>query len=113
MTTATVEGVVADNVDGKDSTYWFEYGPTKDYGSETTHRPITITDPDFVPVSEELSGLDPETTYHYRLCAKTDAPACGNDETFTTDAVPTSTGVWDDVAWMYQPSEIVDVPPLS
>ncbi|GIK78242.1 MAG: hypothetical protein BroJett022_19320 [Actinomycetes bacterium] len=86
-TTATVTGLVADTEDGA-STYWFEYGPTKSYGSETTHRAITISDRDGHPVSEELTGLDPETKYHYRLCAKSEHPVCGIDYAFTTGAGP-------------------------
>jgi hypothetical protein len=84
-TTATVNGLVADTVDGT-SNYWFEYGPTKSYGSETTHRSITIDDRDGHPVSEDLTGLDPETKYHYRLCARTQQRVCGEDLTFTTGA---------------------------
>jgi hypothetical protein len=83
--TATVKGLVADTEDGT-STYWFEYGPTKSYGSETTHRSITINDRDGHPVSEDLTGLDPETKYHYRLCAKSQQAVCGADYTFTTEA---------------------------
>jgi hypothetical protein len=84
-TTATVTGLVADSADGT-SNYWFEYGPTKSYGSETTHRTITIDDRDGHPVSENLTGLDPETKYHYRLCARSQQKVCGEDLTFTTGA---------------------------
>jgi len=82
-TTAEVHGLVFDPVDAT-ITYWFEYGPTKDYGSETTHSSLVINDRDNHPVSEDLSGLDPGTTYHYRVCAKELVPVCAQDRTFTT-----------------------------
>ena len=43
------------------------------------------------PVAETLTGLEPDTTYHYRLCAMDPAHqrsgACGADKTLTTAAV--------------------------
>ncbi len=89
-TTATVTGVVGDTEDAT-SAYWFEYGPTKSYGSETTHRSIAVEAGSGQPVSEDLTGLDPETKYHYRLCATDDVDdvdLCGKDETFATGAGP-------------------------
>jgi len=82
-TSATVTGLVFDPVDAT-ITYWFEYGPTKDYGNETTHRSLVINDRDNHPVSEDLSGLDPGTTYHYRVCAKELVRVCAQDRSFTT-----------------------------
>ncbi len=82
-TSATISGLVFDPVDAT-VPYWFEYGPTAAYGAETTHRTITIDDRDNHPVSENLTGLTPGTTYHYRLCAEKPLLLCGGDETFTT-----------------------------
>ncbi len=82
-TTATVKGLIFDPADGTVS-YRFEYGATKSYGSETTHRSLVINDRDNHPVSEDLSGLGPGTTYHYRVCAKEPVTVCGADRKFTT-----------------------------
>ena len=58
----------------EDSTieYWFNYGKTKAYGTETPHQTITINDRDAHPVSQAISGLSSGTPYRYQLCA--DAP---------------------------------------
>jgi hypothetical protein len=83
---ATVEGTVFATVDATVE-YWFEYGPTKSYGDQTTHRSLAINDRDGHLVSEQLTGLDPGTTYHYRLCgteAAQTAPLCLTPRSFTT-----------------------------
>ena len=63
----------------------FEYGKTIAYGQTV---PCTETFPvDSSPhsASATLPGLDPETTYHYRLIAKNTAGSTdGGDKTFTT-----------------------------
>lgn len=110
ITKATVAGFVFDSADAN-VTYWFEYGPTTDYGTETTHETIAISDRDNHAVSADLSGLEPESKYHYRLCAKDDIDSvvlCAADESFTTASGGTS-DTWSDLAWMYQPSEIVQI----
>ncbi|MEZ5157014.1 MAG: aryl-sulfate sulfotransferase [Solirubrobacterales bacterium] len=88
-TKATLNGIVADLQDGT-ATYWFEYGPTKNYGSQTPDRTIEIADRNGHPVSEDIDGLKPDIAYHYRLCAKhPDVQAfCGEDETFRTAEGP-------------------------
>jgi hypothetical protein len=91
-TSATVNGIVFDPYDAT-ITYWFQYGKTTSYGSETTHRSLVISDRDNHPVSESLTGLTQGTTYHYQVCAKDPNPhgqdpgnavVCGGDRTFTT-----------------------------
>ena len=54
-TEAEVNGLVFDPVDATVS-YWFEYGPTKDYGSETAHGSIVIND---ASTSSRLAALAP------------------------------------------------------
>jgi hypothetical protein len=55
---------------------------------------VTINDPgsDY-SIATKLTGLDPGTTYHYRVCASdrenADDPICSADVAFTT---PTTTG---------------------
>ena len=84
-TGATLNGIVFSPSDGTDS-YWFSYGKNTSYGSETTHRTITISDRNNHPVSEPVSGLASGTPYHYKLCAEDSSltVVCGGDETFTT-----------------------------
>jgi hypothetical protein len=73
--------------------YWFKYGTTTGYGSETTHRTLHLSEHEYTeefPVTEPTVGLTPSTTYHYQLCAD-DAqegvgPGCTGDATFTTAA---------------------------
>ena len=84
---ATLNGMVFNDQNGETS-FWFRYGKTTAYGSETTHRSISIGDRGPHPQSESLSGLDSDSTYHFKLCAQ-DAtpkagPGCGKDQTFTT-----------------------------
>ena len=61
QSSATVSGTV--NPNGTDTSYHFEYGTTTSYGSNTpsTSAGAGTTD---VPVSADLTGLTPSTTYH-------------------------------------------------
>jgi Arylsulfotransferase (ASST) len=88
-TTAKLTGTVTDLEDGT-ATYWFEYGVTKQYGSKTPDRTMQISDRLEHPVSEDVDGLRPGTTYHFRLCAQ-DPPAgilCGSDRKLRTSDGP-------------------------
>lgn len=91
-TGATARGLVFATEDATIS-YWFEYGPTKTHGSETTHRSLVINDRDNHPVSEALTGLDPGTTYHYRACAKEVIAVCSGDRSFTTSGGATQLSI--------------------
>jgi streptogramin lyase len=83
---ATVSAMIAPNIE--DTTYRVEWGPTAAYGQQT---PATVA-----PAasgaqlrSVALTGLAPETTYHYRVIAtNATATTSGPDATFTTAAVP-------------------------
>jgi len=89
QSSATVSGTV--NPNGTDTSYHFEYGTTTSYGSNTpsTSAGAGTTD---VPVSADLTGLTPSTTYHYRLVAVSSAGTTpGADQTFTTTTPPTVT----------------------
>ena len=79
-TTATVNGTVDPN--GEEVTYVFEYGTTSAYGLTTEPQTVPAGD-DPVPVSAPLTGLSPETAYHYRLVS---GEVQGDDATFTTAA---------------------------
>ncbi|HET8893962.1 MAG TPA: fibronectin type III domain-containing protein [Gaiellaceae bacterium] len=81
-TSATVSGTV--NPNGTATTWFFEYGKTTAYGSETTHTSAGAGTSD-VAASATLSSLTPNTTYHYRLVATSSAGTSrGTDGIFTT-----------------------------
>jgi hypothetical protein len=68
--------------------WWFRYGLTSSYGTESPHRPIAFQANVGQGVSEVISGLEPTRTYHYALCAEDQDPEvdalCSSDRTFTT-----------------------------
>jgi hypothetical protein len=83
-TTATLNGSVTPNQN--DTTYYFEYGTTTEYGTQTpTQGPQTGNATK--DVSADVSGLAPSTLYHYRLVAmNSSGTSFGSDATFTTSA---------------------------
>jgi hypothetical protein len=78
------------NARGQATNYYFQYGTTSGYGAQTPLSPAgsgTIE----VKVSQLVSGLQPATTYHFRLVATSPAGTTdGIDHTFTTAKVPLS-----------------------
>ncbi len=68
----------------------FQYGTTPAYGSTTTAQMVAAAAPN-APVSASISGLIPDTLYHFRLVV-TNAigTASGLDQTFTTRSKTTS-----------------------
>jgi hypothetical protein len=74
------------NANGAATTYQFEYGLTTAYGSVGPTVPASIGAGSAVlPVSLDLSGLAPGTTYHHRVIATSAAgESAGPDQTFTT-----------------------------
>jgi plastocyanin len=83
---ATLRGSV--NPRGHATTYFFKWGETASYGHETSVASagsgISST-----LVSAPLTGLLPETTYHFRLVANNSSgPAEGTDLSFTTTSTP-------------------------
>lgn len=91
-TSATATGDV--NPNGAETTYYFEYGASPNYGSTTTPTDVG-SGSNTVSVSVALVGLSPGATYHYRLVASNaDGATYGQDATFQTSAAPTvSTGL--------------------
>ena len=89
-TGATLGGTV--NANNADTTVTFEYGLTAIYGSSVSATPSTVTGTDDTAVSAVISGLLPNTLYHYRVNGVNKAGTVnGLDATFTTDkAVPTA-----------------------
>jgi len=68
----------------------FQYGATSGYGGQTPLAPAgngTIS----IKLSQTITGLQPGTTYHYRIVAVNGAgTANGGDRTFKTASVPLS-----------------------
>jgi hypothetical protein len=72
------------NANDHDTTYAVEYGTTTAYGSEVAGATPVTGHADVVR-SVELTGLEPATTYHYRVVATNSAGTTeGADRTFTT-----------------------------
>lgn len=94
---ATLNGTV--NPNGQATTGHFEYGTTTAYGS-TTPNFNAGSGTTAVDKSAVLTGLQPSTTYHYRVDAtNATGSATGADQTFTTSATGgTGTSVAFDAA---------------
>jgi hypothetical protein len=93
---ATLNGLV--NPNGISTNYYFEYGETTAYGSTTTGGTAGSGVVD-VPVSDDITGLSPDTDYHFRVVAtNTNGTNYGADESFRTITLPVAvTGAATDV----------------
>ncbi len=81
----TLNGSV--NPNNNAATYWFQYGTSTSYGSFTATNNLA-SGSSAVAVNVGISGLQPNTTYHYRLVGSTAAATVnGSDKTLTTLAV--------------------------
>jgi DNA-binding beta-propeller fold protein YncE len=89
------------NIQGSGS-YRFDYGTSTAYGTTTPAQTATADTQDH-PVSADVSGLTPGTTYHFRVIATNqDGSTAGADQAFTTSpsapapapasATPTASG---------------------
>lgn len=79
--TAQLEGAVYPA--GVETTYYFQYGPTTAYGSQTAAQPAGNGNAK-VPVGVPVSGLTPGVTYHFRIVANAIGypPLLGHDKPF-------------------------------
>jgi len=93
------------NTEVGETTYYFEYGLTPEYGSTTPVGSLYASQPNVgYPVSATVSGLAEGTDYYYRICAhRLDGKgSCGangrvrTDTTVTWDAVNGAGYVIDD-----------------
>jgi phosphodiesterase/alkaline phosphatase D-like protein len=74
---------------GLATTYKVEFGETTAYGQTSDSASTASATP--ADVTVQLSGLKPETTYHYRFVGQSpDGSATGDDGTFTTSPLPPS-----------------------
>lgn len=87
-TTATLNATV--NPEGTATTYQFAYGTTTSYGAKLPLVPKSAgSGTTAVAASQALTGLQPNTTYHYRIEATSEnGSAVGKDGTFETEAAP-------------------------
>jgi sugar lactone lactonase YvrE len=89
-TGATVPGTI--NPEGIKATYYFEYGTSESYGSNTAEVSSWEGDEGTEPkeVNEALTGLQPHQTYDYELVASSihGASLCGNQTLKTGSAKP-------------------------
>jgi hypothetical protein len=70
-----------DSTGGLPCQVWFEYGKTTSYGSSTTKQSKSSTG----SFNYTISGLDSNTTYHFKACASnSEGAVCGADKTSTT-----------------------------
>jgi hypothetical protein len=78
---------------GKATTYYFQYGKTSGYGAQTPLAPAGSGKTP-VNVSQQISGLEAATTYHYRLIATSTAGTTTSiDHTFRTPKLPLSLAI--------------------
>ncbi|HTA15465.1 MAG TPA: hypothetical protein VK781_11475 [Solirubrobacteraceae bacterium] len=85
QSSAEVTGSV--DPEGIEAHYYYEYGPTTEYGQRTPALPGVDAGTGSSPVNAAatLVPLTPGVTYHYRLVAtNADGTSHGDDQTFTT-----------------------------
>jgi len=90
---ATLNGTINSNDEYTYTTVTFDYGLTTSYGTTVTATQSPVTGTTATPVSYVLSGLVPNTTYHFRVNGVNNGGTTnGSDLTFTTSAAaPTVT----------------------
>ncbi|MFI5003842.1 MAG: fibronectin type III domain-containing protein [Solirubrobacterales bacterium] len=78
------------NPEGLATEYSFQYGPTTAYGSQTP--PVAAgSGTQEGTVVQAVTGLEPYTTYHFRVLASSSAgTTVSTDATFTTKKIPLS-----------------------
>ncbi len=85
-TSAKLNGAV--NRGGEATSYYFQYGTTTSYGSQTPTSPLGSGSAN-VNVAAPISSLTPDTGYHYRLVAiNGSGTTLGSDVSFTTPKRP-------------------------
>jgi hypothetical protein len=78
---------------GSNTSYYFQYGPTKAYGAQTALADAGAGTSS-LRVTVAVGGLQPLTAYHYRLIAVNVAgAAAGHDRAFATTKVPLSLAI--------------------
>jgi len=92
FTDADISGVI--NARGQFTNISFEYGLTTSYGNTILASPSTSSNLTIENVSAHLTGLNHNTTYHYRILAESEhGKTYGADSVFTT---PFNTSITED-----------------
>jgi hypothetical protein len=79
---ATLNGTI--NPNNLETTYYFEYGMSTSYGTQTSQQNLSAGADD-VPVDADISGLAAGTIYHFRLVAtNSEGTTYGEDMLFPT-----------------------------
>lgn len=77
------------NPEGRNATYYFQYGTTTSYGLQTAPASAGAGTSD-VAVNSEVAGLMPNTTYHFRLVSTSSGGTTyGSDEIVATAGTTT------------------------
>ena len=83
---AMLNGTVS--ADDASATVTFEYGLDTGYGTTATATQSPVTGGTNTAVSKAITGLTPNTTYHYRVVAVNSVGITnGSDQTFTTSVI--------------------------
>jgi len=86
-TSAVLNGAFLGN--GEHTHYYFEWGPTSSYGHKTVPPQDAGSPVGPTKVSFTLAGLEPATTYHFRIVAENGAgTTSGGDQEFTSPPAP-------------------------
>ncbi|HEY2328120.1 MAG TPA: hypothetical protein VGH52_11615, partial [Gaiellaceae bacterium] len=83
-TSATLDALV--DPGGENTSYFFQYGLTSAYGNQVDSTDQVAATSDPTPVDLQATGLNANTTYHYRAGAEyaDGTVVYGGDQTFTT-----------------------------
>jgi hypothetical protein len=87
---ATLHGSL--DPDNFETSYYFEWGKTTSYGQKQplTPAPVGSSAPGKADLSQELTDLEPNVTYHFRLVGvNVEGETFGNDQSFMTKSAPT------------------------
>jgi Tol biopolymer transport system component len=96
-TGATVSGSLNNTINAANVKVSFDYGTTTAYGS-TTASVLPVTMPG--NITAVLTGLSPNTLYHFRVKAVGDVTVYGSDATFTTGTVSEPEKTKNNVTWI-------------
>jgi hypothetical protein len=87
-TSATINGTV--NPNGTSTSAYFDWGTSTNYANSTSA--IILSGTTTQAIHANLTGLSPNTTYHYRVAAgSTQGAGFGTDVSFKTSPTPTPT----------------------